>query len=350
MRAQLLRPLVWLAVSLLTLALPTARAAQAEEPAPVVRAVLFYAPDCRECEDLFDYLLPSLYERYGHRMEIVAFDASQSGGEDLYRAAARYGPAVEVPAMLVGDKAFAGLDSIAVSFGDDFEALATNPSATRWPDLPGLQDLLPQGLGTVRERVAAAPEITLPEPPRRELTRGDRIANALAVVVLVGMVLAVFHSFVRLRRLTPTSRRNVVFIPVALLLGLGISSYTAYTSLADVLPMCGPIGGCDLVQQSEHSKLFGIPMGVLGVVGYAAIFITWLAARRMSPRGGGWRWVPWTIALFAVLFSLRLTALEPFVIGATCVWCLGSAVTITLVLWLLSGETRLSSTRAPDDG
>jgi uncharacterized membrane protein len=81
-------------------------------------------------------------------------------------------------------------------------------------------------------------------------------------------------------------------------------------------------------------------MGVLGLFGYAAILVTWLLARRLSPNGGGWRWLPWTISLVAVLFSLRLTALEPFVIGATCTWCLGSAVAITALLWLLSGQTR----------
>jgi hypothetical protein len=35
-----------------------------------------------------------------------------------------------------------------------------------------------------------------------------------------------------------------------------------------------------------------------------------------------------------------LAALGYFVIGATCLWCLGSAVSIMVVLWLLSGDTR----------
>ena len=347
MTAHVSRPLLWLTFGLLALAIPTAGMAEADEPAPVVRAVLFYVPDCSACQDLFDYLLPALFERYGQRMEIAAFDASQPEGRGLYLAAARYGLSADLPALLVGAKPFAGLDGIGASFGDGFESLAADPTASRWPDRPGLQALLPRGVATVRERTAAAPEITLPESRPREPTHRDRIANALAVGVLVAMVLALFHSLVRLRRLTVTSRRHALPIPVALLVGLGISGYTAYTSLADVLPMCGPIGSCDVVQHSEYAKLFGVPMGVLGVLGYAAILVTWSVARRLSPRGGGWRWLPWTIALLAVLFSLRLTALEPFVIGATCLWCLGSAVTITLVLWLLSGETRGCSTRPP---
>jgi uncharacterized membrane protein len=38
------------------------------------------------------------------------------------------------------------------------------------------------------------------------------------------------------------------------------------------------------------------------------------------------------ITLFGVLFSIYLTFLEPFVIGATCAWCLASAVTMTALM------------------
>ena len=37
-----------------------------------------------------------------------------------------------------------------------------------------------------------------------------------------------------------------------------------------------------------------------------------------------------------VLFSIYLTFLEPFVIGATCAWCLSSAVIMTLLLLLVT--------------
>ena len=33
-------------------------------------------------------------------------------------------------------------------------------------------------------------------------------------------------------------------------------------------------------------------------------------------------------------FSIYLTFLEPFVIGASCAWCLTSAVIMTVLLWL----------------
>ena len=37
------------------------------------------------------------------------------------------------------------------------------------------------------------------------------------------------------------------------------------------------------------------------------------------------------IALFGLLFFIYLTFLEPFVIGATCAWCIASAITMTLI-------------------
>jgi uncharacterized membrane protein len=42
----------------------------------------------------------------------------------------------------------------------------------------------------------------------------------------------------------------------------------------------------------------------------------------------------WGMAFFAVIFSLYLTYLEPFVIKAVCIWCLASAVILALLLVL----------------
>ena len=37
------------------------------------------------------------------------------------------------------------------------------------------------------------------------------------------------------------------------------------------------------------------------------------------------------MAFFGVLFSIYLTFLEPFVIGATCMWCISSAIFQTII-------------------
>jgi uncharacterized membrane protein len=51
------------------------------------------------------------------------------------------------------------------------------------------------------------------------------------------------------------------------------------------------------------------------------------------------------VALVGTLFSVYLTFLEPFVLGATCAWCLTSAVLQTLLLWLTADPARASLAR-----
>jgi uncharacterized membrane protein len=317
---------------------------------PDVRAVLFYDPGSSQSRELFAFYLPGLYERYGDRLQISGIDLSQPAGKRAYTAAAkRLGlppQPDEEPAVVVGNRAIVGLFSIVTTFGDDFENLAADPRAQSWPPDPALEGLLGSGIEIVKARIAneralsaggnpeQGPAGKLPMPTR------DQIANGLAVVILLGMVAALVHSLVRVRRRHVTRPVASGGLLITLLAGLAISGYTAYTALAEVELMCGPIGGCTAIQESGYSKFLGVPMGVIGLVGYSLILVTWLIARRLSPQGGGWFWLPWAVALFGVLVSLYLTALEPFVIGAICLWCLGSAASITIALWLLSGYTR----------
>jgi len=99
------------------------------------------------------------------------------------------------------------------------------------------------------------------------------------------------------------------------------------------------VGDCNTVQQSAWARLFGVPVGVLGLVGYAAMGATWLAARRARlarSRAGTAR--PLSLMAFVgTAFSAWLTFLEPFVIGATCAWCVASALLMAAVLMGATG-------------
>ena len=69
------------------------------EPEPV-RGVLFHAPDCAECGELFDFLLPALFEQTGEGLQLAAFDTTKPPGAELYQAA---NPAAAgLPLLLVG--------------------------------------------------------------------------------------------------------------------------------------------------------------------------------------------------------------------------------------------------------
>jgi len=324
-------------------------AAGAAPAQTTVHAVLFYGDDCTQCGDVFAYALPLLYEHHGTRLQIAGIDASQPAGAATYADAARRHGLPESwsgePTVVVADELFAGADAIAIGLGDDFDTLARAPESASWPNLAGLPELLPDGIREVKTRLNQAREAMLPEPGGAsamppEAARDD-IANGLAIAVLIGMVVALIHSVIRVRRASSRGQLGVLWIPLLVLIGLGISGYTAYASFhTEAALVCGPIGSCDAVQRSEYAQPFGISLGILGLLGYGAVLATWVLGRRLSPGGGGWRWLSWGIACGGTLFSVRLTYLEPFVIGHTCLWCLGSAITITLILWLLSAETR----------
>jgi uncharacterized membrane protein len=100
------------------------------------------------------------------------------------------------------------------------------------------------------------------------------------------------------------------------------------------------VGNCNTVQQSQYATLFGIlPIGVLGVMGYLFIIILWLARLLDMPKVKRiLNLVLFGVTLFGILFSIYLTFLEPFVIGATCIWCLSSALIMTLLFLLAAGK------------
>jgi uncharacterized membrane protein len=140
-------------------------------------------------------------------------------------------------------------------------------------------------------------------------------------------------------------------IPIAVIGGLAVSGYLTFIEAKGGDVTCGPLlKGCGDVQRSSYAKLFGIlPVGMLGFMGNIAILIAWLI----------WQFGPvnikklavlamWGMCVFGVLFSTYLTFLEPFVIGATCMWCISSAV-IMIILLLASTPAAQQALAIPEE-
>ena len=129
-------------------------------------------------------------------------------------------------------------------------------------------------------------------------------------------------------------RAPSAIIPLLALVGLGVAAYLAFVETASVEAVCGPVGDCTTVQQSEYARLFGlVPIGVLGVVAYAAILAAWVVGVRAAPAVARVaRLALLAMAFGGTAFSVYLAFLEPFVIGATCAWCLTSAALTTALL------------------
>ena len=122
-------------------------------------------------------------------------------------------------------------------------------------------------------------------------------------------------------------------------LGLADSWYLAHAALTNTALVCNISGidGCNAVAQSVYSHIFGIPLGVYGVVFYGILFI--LAALLYTvPKRLVYRIIT-GLATLGLLASIVFMYLQFFVIKALCVYCLGSAAISVLVFaisfWLL---------------
>ena len=134
---------------------------------------------------------------------------------------------------------------------------------------------------------------------------------------------------------------NRMGVALLALFGVLISAYmSAYKFGLLGTIVCGT-GGCETVQNSPWSSFLGVPVPVIGLVGYGALFATAIAG--LQPRFDGDRRVPLILfagAVIGLLFSGYLTYLEMAVIHAWCRWCIGSAVLAVLIFLFALPELR----------
>jgi uncharacterized membrane protein len=347
----------------------------AQDDSPVVRAVLFYSPSCGHCYQVITQDLPPLFELYGERLDIVGVDTSVSEGHQMYQAAAdRFGlPAGRrgVPMLIIGDVILVGSEEIPDQLPGLIEAHLAR-GGLDWPDLPGLEEVL----RSIAAEATATPETgrtSEPEPttmaeasvagvdledagdqntgvPNVDLLAklsADPWGSALSIgilIVMVGMVGWVGWRACQGRvHPAPIRGRRGRMILGLCLTGLAVAGYLAFVEVTRVEAVCGPIGDCNTVQSSRYASLFGLlPIGAVGLLGYVLVGIVWWVGAYGGGRPG--RVAPSALlgmTFAGTLFSIYLTFLEPFVIGATCLWCLTSAAVMASLFFLAAtgGDT-----------
>jgi uncharacterized membrane protein len=114
---------------------------------------------------------------------------------------------------------------------------------------------------------------------------------------------------------------------VLAVIGLGVAIYLTYIHYAGINPACTAGQSCIKVQTSVWSKVAGVPVALLGLIGYVFILGSLLAPDREESRIAT---LGLTVIGFA--FSAYLTYRELFSIHAVCEWCASSAVIMTLLL------------------
>lgn len=111
-------------------------------------------------------------------------------------------------------------------------------------------------------------------------------------------------------------------------IGLGVASYLTYVHYAAINPVC-TTSSCLKVQTSAYSKLAGVPVALMGLIGYVAILGSLLVPESETSR---FATLMFTLAGFG--FSAYLTYRELFSIHAVCEWCASSAGIMTILACL----------------
>jgi uncharacterized membrane protein len=127
-------------------------------------------------------------------------------------------------------------------------------------------------------------------------------------------------------------------VAVLAICGVAVSSVslqhhyaTSKTAYCDI----GETFNCDVVNRSEYSSIFGVPVALLGMLGYAALagLATVYRERRETPV------MLLSAAAAGLAFALYLTYIEARVLGVWCILCLSSlaliatTATLAVVIW-----------------
>jgi len=127
------------------------------------------------------------------------------------------------------------------------------------------------------------------------MTRPSKLSIAIVVFALVGIALSAV-SIVNHYRTDPTS-------------------YCSFDENFD----------CDIVNRSIYSRFLGVPVALIGLVGYVATAVLALVRRRAASI------LLFTASLAGLAFSLYLTYIEARVLHVWCILCLGSLAMIVLI-------------------
>lgn len=138
-------------------------------------------------------------------------------------------------------------------------------------------------------------------------------------------------------------------------LGLGVATYLTIAHYTGGTTICPLHGGCETVQHSIYSKLVGVPVALIGLIGYVLIL-----ASLLVPQSETSRLATMALTVPGFAFSAYLTYRELFSIDAICPWCVSSAVIMTILVCLsiwrfllgedAPGEARGSSLSEPEPG
>jgi uncharacterized membrane protein len=122
--------------------------------------------------------------------------------------------------------------------------------------------------------------------------------------------------------------------------GLGVAGYLTYARYAHVELICST-GGCETVQRSRYAVVAGVPVAVLGLVGYVVLLVTAVLPQAWAAAVGA------GAALVGLVFAAYLLVVQVAVIDAVCQWCVASDALLAAIAVLAVLRLRSASFSTP---
>jgi uncharacterized membrane protein len=141
-----------------------------------------------------------------------------------------------------------------------------------------------------------------------------------------------------------TDRRLRTAALILALVGLGVAAYLTYVHYEGIEPACGLGGDCEKVQTSAWADVAGIPVALLGLIGYATILGSLFVRGESGLIAGA------LLSIVGFGFSAYLTYRELFSIDAICPWCVSSAIIMTLLAIVTTVRLLRASPGATPEG
>ncbi len=362
-----------------------------------VYAVLFFSPSCSHCHQVILEDLPPIREQFGDDLVVFMVDVTTESGQMMAQSAYQHYSIPPgnrgVPMMIIDEQILVGSIQIPTQLPVITEVGLLN-GGIPVPQFPVMQIAYQEW---VAQNNAAqpvdAPAETLETTPVESISpfnaiwEHDPVASVITIMILVGLIISVigigvtreggfpifvprlivvlstivvslltvsillasetnamalvvigvtFFGLLMVSGLAVFGNRIQTAVVILTVVGLALSAYMAYIEMTANPAVCGVIGDCNAVQQSEYAFIMGIPVGVLGLLGYTLMLGISLIII-VAPQAFRYRFVVMlqTVVVLAGLFTIYLTFLEPFVIGAVCAWCLLSSLVVINLMWLV---------------
>lgn len=139
-------------------------------------------------------------------------------------------------------------------------------------------------------------------------------------------------------------RRQIlgIFILLVSFLGFVDAAYLTIEHFRGLTPPCSVIIGCELVTTSRYAVVFNIPVALLGSLFYFTVLI--LAVAYLESQNRKFLTAAAVLTPFGFLASVWFVYLQVYVIKAICIYCVGSALSSTILFILGMVELNLKTT------